>query len=571
MILKSLYDYAQSRSGAIPPRGMERKEIEFVIVIDSEGRFKRFEHKRIDKKQCVSFLVAKGVKRTSAAKSNILWDNGKYILGKDDKNGKCNALFIEIVKEIAARHPEDTSIRAVQKYYTQPEPDREEKMAADPLYPTVEESLSANFSFRYESDDMLIVEKKYLFEHMLGETSEDSESGRCLVTGIKGPLVRTTTPTPLPGNAPSAALVAFQVNSGYDSYGKSQAYNAPISIEAEETFSAVLKRLLGKDSRNKIRLGNRILLFWGSGEQRINEEVEEGLMSIFEIPDKTAVNLDEKIDKVSKLFKSIFSGEVKTTLNDRFHILGLAPNIGRIAVVLWMDSELKVFAGKMLSHFDDMEIVDNRPPDKRRPYVGVYSMVSAVTQGGKISDALPNIVDETVKSVILGTPYPFPLYTGALQRIRAELSEMPPIIQRVAILRAYLNRKYHNQTLHKPLQVMLDKDNTNPGYLCGRLTAVLEKIQSDVKTGDSIRTSYMGAASATPAAVMPAMLNLSLHHSEKLSEGSRIYFEQLKQEIIDKLPSDGFPAHLDLNDQGRFFVGYYHQQTDLYTKKENKQ
>ncbi len=118
---------------------------------------------------------------------------------------------------------------------------------------------------------------------------------------------------------------------------------------------------------------------------------------------------------------------------------------------------------------------------------------------------------------------------------------------------------------------MLDKDNTNPGYLCGRLTAVLEKIQSDVKTGDSIRTSYMGAASATPAAVMPAMLNLSLHHSEKLSEGSRIYFEQLKQEIIDKLPSDGFPAHLDLNDQGRFFVGYYHQQTDLYTKKENKQ
>lgn len=119
---------------------------------------------------------------------------------------------------------------------------------------------------------------------------------------------------------------------------------------------------------------------------------------------------------------------------------------------------------------------------------------------------------------------------------------------------------------------MLDKNNINPGYLCGRLTAVLEKIQSDANTGDSIRTRYMGAASATPASVMPAMLNLSLHHSEKLSEGSRIYFEQLKQEIVDKLSADGcFPAHLDLNDQGRFFVGYYHQRTDLYTKKENKQ
>ena len=78
----------------------------------------------------------------------------------------------------------------------------------------------------------------------------------------------------------------------------------------------------------------------------------------------------------------------------------------------------------------------------------------------------------------------------------------------------------------------------------------------------------MGAASATPATVIPAMLNLSLHHSEKLSDGSRIFYEQLKQEIIDKISQNGFPSHLDLNDQGRFFVGYYHQRADLYSKKD---
>lgn len=568
MILKSLYDYAQAHSDSLPPHGMEWKEIENVIVIDSEGRFKRFESKRIDKKQCVRFLVAKGVKRAAVAQSNILWDNGKYVLGKGDKDNKCNPLFIEIIQNIAYKHPTDASIQALRKFYLQPEEDREEKMMADPLFSKVEETVSANFSFRYEPDDILIAEKKFLFEDMLDSNADKPETGRCLITGNRSPLIRTTTPTPLPDNSPMAALVAFQVKSGYDSYGKTQAYNSPISVEAEEAYSVVLKKFLGKDSRNKVRLGNRMLLFWGSGEQKVNEEVEEGLLSIFEIPDKKAVNLDEKIDKVSKLFKSIFSGEIKTTLDDRFHILGLAPNTGRIAVVLWMDSELKNFAGKILTHFSDMEIVDNRNPDKRRPYVGVYAMVSAVTQGGKISDALPNLVDETVKSVIFGTPYPFPLYTGAIQRIKAELSDMSPTIQRVAILKAYINRKFKHQNQHKQLQVMLDKNNTNPGYLCGRLTAVLEKVQSDANTGDSIRTRYMGAASATPAAVMPAMLNLSLHHSEKLSEGSRIYFEQLKQEILDKLPADGFPAHLDLNDQGRFFVGYYHQRTDLYTKKE---
>ena len=570
MILKSLYDYAQAQSGAIPPRGMERKEIEFVIVIDSEGRFKRFEHKRIDKKQCIAFLVAKGVKRTSAPKSNILWDNGKYVLGKNDKNGKCNRLFVEIVKAIADRYPEDASIQALMKFYSDPEPDREGKMMADPLYAKVEEGLSANFSFRYEPDDMLIAEKQYLFEHMLGEASDTSEYGRCLITGVKGPLVRTTTPTPLPDNSPMAALVAFQVNSGYDSYGKTQAYNSPISVDAEETFSAVLKKFLGKDSRNKVRLGNRMILFWGSSQQVVNKDVEEGVTYLTKIPEKKSTNLDKKIIKVSKLFKSIYSGEIKTTLDDRFHILGLAPNTGRIAVVFWMDRELKDFAGKILSHFEDMEIVDTRHPDHCRPYVGVYSMVSAVTQGGKIADALPNLVDETVKSVIFGTPYPFPLYTGALQRIKAELSERSPTIQRVAILKAYINRKYHNQ--YNQLQVMLDKNNTNPGYLCGRLTAVLEKIQSDANAGDSIRTRYMGAASATPAAVMPTMLRLSIHYAEKLSKGSRIYFQQLKQEIAGKLPADNsFPAHLNLNDQGCFFIGYYHQCSDLYTKTEDKQ
>lgn len=568
MILKSLYDYAQACSDSIPPSGMEWKEIENVIVIDSEGNFKRFESKRIDKTRCARFLVAKGVKRASVPEANILWDNGKYVLGREDKNGDCHPLFINLVNEIAAKHPDDPSINAVAKFYKQPKSNQEARMAADPLFAKVEESLKANFSFRYEPDNVIIAEKTHLFNHLIGIVDTSAPLARCLITGNLGPVVRTTTPTPLPGNSPLAALVAFQVKSGYDSYGKSQAYNSPISFEAEEAYSAVLKKFLGKDSHNKVRLGNRMILFWGSGDSSLNNEVETGLMSIFEIPDKKAQYLDEKIDKVTKLFKSIFSGEIKTTLDDRFHILGLAPNTGRIAVVLWMDSELKVFAEKILRHFEDMEIVDNRNPDKRRPYVGVYSMVSAVTQGGKISDALPNLVDETAKAVILGTDYPMPLYTGALQRIKAELSDMGPTIQRVALLKAFINRKNKNSNTHKPLQVMLDKTNTNPGYLCGRLTAVLEKIQTDANSGDSIRTRYMGAASATPAAVLPAMLNLSMHHSEKLSEGSRIYFEQLKQEIIDKLSASGFPAHLDLNDQGRFFVGYYHQRADLYSKKE---
>lgn len=117
---------------------------------------------------------------------------------------------------------------------------------------------------------------------------------------------------------------------------------------------------------------------------------------------------------------------------------------------------------------------------------------------------------------------------------------------------------------------MLDKENQNQGYLCGRLFAVMDKIQSEVSNNHStIRERYLNAASSTPATVFPTILNLSAIHSEKLEQGRRIYFERQKQEIVSKLDANGFPSHLSLEDQGRFFIGYYHQMQDFFTKKDD--
>lgn len=117
---------------------------------------------------------------------------------------------------------------------------------------------------------------------------------------------------------------------------------------------------------------------------------------------------------------------------------------------------------------------------------------------------------------------------------------------------------------------MLDKENNNQGYLCGRLFAVLDKIQEEANNQHTIRERYMNSASATPSAVFATILNLSSHHSQKLNEGRNVSFEKIKQEIIDKLDPDGFPAHLGLQDQGRFFVGYYHQRQAFFTKNEKE-
>lgn len=569
MILKALYDYYQSQSESLPSFGSEFKEIEYVIVIDEKGEFKRFESKRIDKKRCAQFIVAKAVGRTSGAKSNILWDNGKYVLGLEDGHAECNNLFIEKIKEVAVHNPDDISINAMISFYDRSKESRVAAFEKDPLFAEIKENLGANFAFQLEGDDELIAEKRYLFTTLVEISDDTAPTGVCLITGEKGPLVRLTTSTAIAGNTATASLVGMQQKSGYDSYGKEQAYNSPISVNAEFAYTSALKKFLDKESKNKLKIGSRTYLFWGKSESDLSSQVETDFYDFLNLSIDKKDDPKEKVDKVTKLFKSIWSGKITTTLTDRFYILSLAPNIGRIAVTNWSDQTLKEFAGKILEHFNDMEIVRKFESDK--PYVGIYSILSTVTLGGKISDALPNLSDAVFDSIINGKPYPFQLYTGALERIRAELPEHSLYPVRAAILKAYLNRKYRNNQHIKQLNIMLDKSNNNAGYLCGRLVAVLEKVQEDVKGGDSIRTRYLGAASTTPSTVFPAMLNLTIHHSEKLSDGSRIFYEQLKQEIICQFPSAEFPTHLDLNDQGRFFVGYYHQRNYLFTKKENKQ
>ncbi len=276
-------------------------------------------------------------------------------------------------------------------------------------------------------------------------------------------------------------------------------------------------------------------------------------------------NPNAKIEQVRKVFTAIYSGTLNTSLDDRFYILGLAPNSARIAVVYWSESSLKDFAAKILQHFSDMEIVDTRKD--RKPYMGIKDILSAVTLGGKQSEATPNLPEAIVQSIFQGTPYPYTLFSACIRRIRAESGDNGANrIARIAILKAYLNRTNDN---NNKIDIMLDKTNTNPGYLCGRLFAVLDKIQEDANKINSIRERYMNAASATPSSVFATILNLSAHHLEKLSnEGQKVKYEKLKQEIIDKIPADGFPAHLDLQDQGRFFIGYYHQRQDFFTKKE---
>lgn len=341
--------------------------------------------------------------------------------------------------------------------------------------------------------------------------------------------------------------------------------NAPISEEAEFKYTTSLLSMLSKKSRNKFTIGDRTFLFWASKNDEAGIQAEESLFNMFGFSDQE-FDPNRNIEQVRKVFEAIYKEEIKTTSEDTFYILGLAPNSARIAVVYWAEIPLKQFAGTICKHFDDMEVIDTRP--EKKPYMGLRNILSTVTLGGKVSDATPNLPDAVVKSIFQGIPYPQTLFASCIRRIRAESGDKDKNavhITRAAIIKAYLNRINNN----KKIEIMLDKENINQGYLCGRLFAVLDKIQEEANNQHSIRERYMNSASSTPAAVFSTILNLSNHHIENLkNDGRKIYFEKLKQEIINKVDAEGFKSQLDLQDQGRFFIGYYHQRQDFFTKNE---
>ena len=113
----------------------------------------------------------------------------------------------------------------------------------------------------------------------------------------------------------------------------------------------------------------------------------------------------------------------------------------------------------------------------------------------------------------------------------------------------------------------LNVNETNQGYLLGRLMAILEKAQKDA-LGDvnaSVLDKYLNSALAAPETVFPTLLKLFEKH---LAKSEKFYIKVILGEIMEYFSSEGFPQTLDFRDQGRFLIGYYHQNQQLYTKKE---
>lgn len=564
MILQALKQYydrkASDPNGDIAPEGFEHKEIPFIIVLDLDGSVVQIEdtRRKVGKQErAKSFLVPQAEKRSSGVKANLLWDNAEYVFGicTKDKPERVVEQHREFVARIDALDVDDAGIHAIRKFLSN------NPQAALEQSEFAAESKEKNpfFAFRLNEDSCLISERPAVVRRICDSSSEATR-GRCLVTGemdgianlqpsIKGVRGANTTG----GNIVSFNLAAF------NSFGKTQGANAPIGEKAAFSYTTALNFLLGRDSTQKIQLGDATTIFWSDKPSHFENE-----FALF-LDEPTKDDPDAHTNAVAALLRAVDTGVMPIDdARTRFFVLGLAPNSARISVRFWQTGTVSDFSQRIAQHFKDLQIC-HAPHE--RDYLSMWWLLTRISAQGKTENIPPNLAGDWMRSILAGRPYPDSLFQAALRRIHAEREVSYP---RAAILKACLNRKLRlNPSAEKEITVSLDKESRNIGYRLGRLFAVLEKIQEEAQPGinATIRDRYYSAVSGTPASVMPILMRTKNHHLAKLDDkGRKIYFERLLGEIIGEI-SD-FPNQLNLQEQGRFAIGYYHQRQDFFTKRE---
>lgn len=592
MILQALEAYYRRKAADpeshIAPHGLEWKEIPFLLVLDEEGNFcgiedtREGEGKRLRGKR---FLVPKAVKRSSGINANLCWDSAEYVLGipqKDpEKTKKKHEAFVRRFHEALGTRAEEFPFRAVARFLSGDTTQMIEKIRQ-----TMDETLwksfeSSNVTFRVrgseaeticeslrmlqeESDKAQEAEEVRSGEGEIdsGKTkkNEDASEGVCLVTGERASLARLHPSIKgVKGCQTSGGNIVSFNSDAFESYGKKQSYNAPVSETSAFAYTEALNRLLESNSENKLVMGETTVVFWAERPEAAEFPLEQNLPWLFLDPPED--DPDRGVRAVKALFDAVFTGRLSLAESTRFYLLGLAPNVSRIAIRFWRVGTVRDFASHLACHFKDMEIVRSAHDAE---YWSLKKILGAVVLKGKLDENPPSLMGQVMTSALDGSCYPRTLLSRCVGRIRAEGGRVGAV--RSGILKAYLNRHFRGKRKEE-VSVSLDRNRPEVGYRLGRLFATLEKVQGDANPNveATIRERYYGAASTSPVAVFSQLLRLKNHHLAKLKTPLRICREQEIGEILGGISA--FPSHLSLEEQALFALGYYHQRQDFYTSK----
>lgn len=563
-----LYGYSQERISHCLLLSGEGEVTGVVPLLDTSGK----------KPLPRSLVVPQPAKRASGITPNVLWDKTSYVLGvsaTSKRADKEHAAFKQFHLD-HLRDETDEGLRALRRFLERWAP---EHFVLPHFKP---EMLDSNLVFRLGTERQFLHERPAalaLRARLLApEDGASTTPLPCLVTGELRPAARLHPAIKGVNGAQSAgaSIVSFNQDS-FNSFGKAQGDNAPVSDEAAFAYTTLLNHLLrrGADNRQRLTVGDTTVVFWAEADDVGEAEAAEELFGAgFGVDRDTDPQATQKLQlALEAVAKGRPLAEIDPRLQagTRMVVLGLAPNASRLSIRYWLRDSLGALAERLRVHAQDLAL--EPVPWKTPPTPWRLALCTAPIRDGKAKaeDVSPLLAGELMRAILTGGRYPQSLLANLVMRMRAD-GDVGGL--RVALCKAVICRDRRlagSEDNLKEVPVSLDVHLEDPAYLLGRLFAVLEGAQRAALGGQvnaTIRDRYFGAASATPALVYGMLLHNAQNHLARVRKdkaGLAVVLEKDIREIVDKLPPH-LPKSLNLKSQGAFAIGYYHQSEARFKK-----
>lgn len=589
MILQALNRYyerlIEQKPEDVAPYGFSPEKVSFEILLTPDGGVAQINDIRdtsSKKPQPKLIEVPQPPKRANNIAPCFLWDKTSYVLGVSNTSKRADKeheAFVELHETVLASE-DDPGLKALLSFLRSWSPEQFEARG----FPA--DMVDANLVFRVDGEQCYVhkrpAARAVRARLLAGDEGQEAaaNSAVCLVSGEVAPVARLHPAIKMnrsDAQSSGVSIVSFNKPS-FESYAKSQGGNAPVSTQAAFAYTTVLNYLLrrGEHNRQRLQVGDASVVFWAEAADARQASAAEDLFATLLSPPADDAS---EAARVRAVLERIAKGRPVADLapdlepGTRMYVLGLAPNASRLSVRFWQVDTLGVLARRIAQHAEDLCL----EPLPWHTEPSVYRLVLATVphrEGTKpkADDAINIVIGETMRAILSGGPYPRSLLANTIMRFRAD-GDISGL--RVALCKGVLARERRRdiRTSEEEIPVSLDKQSTQPGYLLGRLFAVLEHVQRAAlgsQINATIRDRYYGAASATPASIFPVLLRNTQNHLGKLRKerkGQAVNLEKDISEIVGGLP-DQFPRSLKIEDQGRFAIGYYHQSQSYFTRRD---
>ena len=583
MVLQSLVNLYEvlAAKDKVDKLGWAKSKASYGLVIDENGVLTNvISLKTTDKsgkKEIASQIsLPMPVKKSANIAANFLYGTASYLFGKDrkgkpERNIKCFETSKSLYQKLLA-DDDSPAAKAIVLYFENIDIDNIENYLKDI---NCNENVitdifknGANLVFMplgklaTDYDDICECWNKHY-------SKSESEIEICLVTGKKLPVSRLHPAIKgvRGGQSMGTSLVSFD-KPAFESFGKSQGNNSPVSEYAAFAYTTALNYLLSESEYVNF-FGDTTVVCW-------TEDDNEGCQDIFadffgnsdELKQKDLWNVIKKLS----MGQSVEWNSIPINPEVKFYILGLSPNAARLSVRFFLVNSFGNFMKNVVKYEENMRI--DIPKFLQSTHFPAWKVLrETVNQNSKNKSAKPQLAGNYIYSILTGYKYPATLYDNIMIRIKAERdvnAEREAI--RAAVIKAFLIRNYPEYK--EVLTVSINNDTNNQAYNLGRLFSILEEIQSvaNPTINSTIKDRYFSSASSTPAAIFPFLLDLAQKHIKKIRTDNPGFCIAKQKEITDILSKfeESFPARMTMQEKGAFQIGYYHQVQKRYTKKEDK-